>query len=371
MKTIHFPGIQREQQFFEALRAEVDQYLKAHQLNRFGTPLYYFKAVLFFGLFLAAYAYLLFGAPGNGAIIAVYASMGVVGLLVAFNVAHDASHGCFLANKLWNDIIYHFTFNMLGTNAYLWRFRHNKSHHPFPNVDGCDADIDNNAVIRLSPHSKVRWFHKYQQWYAPLVYLIYTLHWVFYKDFHYLRRKKLANMENIRHSPKAVAGVILAKVLYFSYILGLPLLLHSDQTDAILLGFLVHHVVLSYFFLFTNIMNHYALGVDFPLPDDQSGRLPHSWAAHQLLTCQDFYPESKIFNFFFGGFNAHSAHHLFPHIAHIHYTAISPMIKRLAQKHGIPYHETTWFKGLKSHFQYLRQLGDPPLARGESQRQTW
>lgn len=357
MSVIKFATNKKELQFYQSLKEGVNDYLKAHNYSGYGTPLHIFKATLFFCIYLFSYLLLLFGHLTDIALIGLYASLGITGLLVAFNVSHDACHESFIGNKTWNNIIYSLTFNMLGTNAYLWKMRHNDSHHLFPNVDGCDADIDNNAVIRLSPRSPLRWYQKYQHLYAPLVYLIYTLHWVFYKDFHYLNRKNLANMTDIQHSFTAKLGVYLAKVLYFSYILILPIFIHPDQTGAILIGFLCMHFTMSYFFLFTNILNHYAEGIDFPVPGGADNRLPHIWAVHQMSASQDFHPTNPIYNFFFGGFNAHCAHHIFPNISHVHYSAISKIIASTAKEFNIPYKETTWWKGIKSHFAFLKAMG--------------
>ncbi len=359
MPTIKFAVNQKEKLFYKELRERVDAYLEFNGYSKHATPMHLFKAVLFFLIYWANYVLLLLGDWNDWGLILLYCCLGITGLLVAFNVSHDACHECLTPNKVINHWVYTISFNMLGTNAYLWKMRHNDSHHLFPNVDGCDADIDNNSVIRLSPHSPVKWYHAYQQYYAPLVYLIYTLHWVFYKDFHYLNRKELANMTNIQHGKAKVFGVLLAKLLYFFYIIGLPLWFHWDQWLAVLIGFIGLHFCMSYFFLFTNIINHYSIGVEFPLSKDASGQLPHNWAVHQMTTSQDYFPESKWLNFFFGGFNAHCAHHLFPDIVHVHYTAVTKIIKEMAVKYRIPYRETTWTGGLKGHFKYLREMGNP------------
>ena len=354
---IQFTAKEKEKRFYEVLKSRVAHYFKSNQLSKTGNLGLYLKGLLFLGLYLGSYALLILGDLEGGAIVLLYTSMGITGLLVAFNISHDACHDALFKSRFWNNVVYSITFNMLGTNAYLWKMRHISSHHPFPNVDGCDADIDNNRVIRLSPHAPVYWYHAYQHWYAPLVYSIYTLHWVFYKDFHYLRRKHLANMHNIKHPPLAVWGVFLAKILYLTYLVIIPLLLMPEKWAYLLLGFLTLHLVMSYFFLFTNIMNHYSDGVAFPLRNAEDGNLPHHWAVHQVITCLDFYPESQFVNFFFGGFNAHCAHHLFPHVAHHHYGAISRIIEQTTNEFKIPYRKTTWWKGLKAHFRYLKQLG--------------
>ena len=53
------------------------------------------------------------------------------------------------------------SFTLLGANTYLWRLRHVKSHHNFPNVNGRDIDIDDTAFLRLSPNQPRRRYHRY------------------------------------------------------------------------------------------------------------------------------------------------------------------------------------------------------------------
>ena len=41
----------------------------------------------------------------------------------------------------------------MALNAYLWRRRHVGSHHTFPNVQGGDADMDDNPFLRVTASS--------------------------------------------------------------------------------------------------------------------------------------------------------------------------------------------------------------------------
>jgi linoleoyl-CoA desaturase len=290
--------------------------------------------------------------------VALYASLGISGLFIAFNLSHDAAHGSLTRYPVWNKIIYYLTFNPLGTDAYLWKMRHNLSHHSFPNVDGVDADIDSNYLVRLSPNRPLLPHHRWQYIYAPILYLFYTFHWVFIKDWHYLGRKNLANLHDIKHPAGEVLGFLLAKMFYFFYLIAMPIMM-GIAWQTVLLGFIAFHFTMSYFFLFTNIMNHHAEESEFP-KRDADGYLPGSWAQHQIATCLDFHPTSKVWSFFFGGFNSHCAHHLFPHVCHVHYPVISKMIIQLTAQYGLNYKQVTWWFSLRSHFRHMKTLGNTP-----------
>lgn len=64
------------------------------------------------------------------------------------------------------------------------------------------------------------------------------------------------------------------------------------------------------------------------------------------------------FNLQGNGFNAHALHHLLPHVCHIHYLDILPILRRLAKKHGITYMEMSYMESLKTHFRFLNKMGN-------------
>jgi linoleoyl-CoA desaturase len=62
-----------------------------------------------------------------------------------------------------------------------------------------------------------------------------------------------------------------------------------------------------------------------------------------------------------GGLNYQVEHHLFPRISHVHYPAISRIVKATCQEHGLPYHEfPTMTAALASHVRMMRELGKKP-----------
>jgi linoleoyl-CoA desaturase len=81
---------------------------------------------------------------------------------------------------------------------------------------------------------------------------------------------------------------------------------------------------------------------------------------HALVTSVDWSPTSFWATLLAGGANAHAAHHLFPTIAHTHYAALTPIIARTAAEFGIPYHRTTLWRLIASHFRFLKRMGRPP-----------
>jgi len=102
---------------------------------------------------------------------------------------------------------------------------------------------------------------------------------------------------------------------------------------------------------------HIVEKTSFPEPNEK-GVLEHAWATHQMLTTANFATQNPGVNFFCGGLNTQIEHHLFPHICHIHYSSIAPIVAKTAKEYGLPYHEyQTFWSALKSHFRKLKEFG--------------
>lgn len=342
--------------FYSELREEVN-ILLTDEVKRQAERLMIIKFLFYSLTFLLFYANLFnpFIEDKNWLVTLNYVALGLTGILLAFNCAHDCVHNTFSKYKKLNRIIYYITFNLQGVNAKLWRKRHIASHHVFPNVDGCDADIDDNIFLRLSAHHLKRRMHTYQHLYATLLYCFYTLHWILIKDFIYVRKKDLANLRNQNHSVMSVMEVVLLKLGYFGYMLVLPMLFTDIPVMMILISFTIMHVTISLFFVLTLIISHLSLETDFPKADDD-GYLPYDYYEHQLAVSLDYHPTSRLANWIFGGFNSHAAHHLFPGLPHTVYTIITPAIRKAAARNNFPYHEKSIADAVISHYQYLKQL---------------
>ena len=321
--------------------------------------LLWIKLLIYSTFFITSVAILYSNIYGNSLFFLTinYVFVGLIGILLAFNSSHDAVHNTFSKNKLTNSIIFHLTFNLQGVNGRLWKIRHLSSHHLFANVDGCDADIDDNPLLRLSPTHKKKTWHKYQYLYAPFLYMLYTLHWIFIKDLIYFKKKELANLINQNHSIWVLIELILWKLFYFTYMIILPLYVTEFTIQELLIAFVIMHLFISLFFVFTLIISHLCMETEFPVTNEE-GYLPYNYYQHQLAVSLDYNPTKTWANWIFGGFNSHSAHHLFPNMPHTCYTKITPAIKETALEYNYPYNELNILKAVQSHFMYLKNLGE-------------
>jgi linoleoyl-CoA desaturase len=138
--------------FGAAVRNTIQDYLRRNGEHRYADGWLLAQGAALAALFTAAYGAIMSGQlPAWGALGCALVA-GVSALLLAVNVGHDAAHECFTGRPTLDHALQRIAFTLLGVDSYLWRFRHAHSHHHFPNVNGCDIDIDRNPFFRLSPN---------------------------------------------------------------------------------------------------------------------------------------------------------------------------------------------------------------------------
>jgi linoleoyl-CoA desaturase len=166
----------------------------------------------------------------------------------------------------------------------------------------------------------------------------------------------MANYDQTKRDMFIVGTFVANKITYLAIMFIILLALIDLPVSKILLGAILVTCVESLIFVYLLIGTHHCEEVDYPNPDDK-GRVKKGWAHHQLATSMDWSPLSPLACFTAGGANAHAAHHLFPNFSHVHYIPITGITQEEAERHGMPYHQTTLPKMLASHFRHLHKLG--------------
>ncbi len=360
----HIRFAQRDTGGFRRLLGDrIEEYFKRFGKRRLAGPALYAKAAVLLVLASGFYAAMLLGGFGGWATLTFALLYGVAALMLGMNVAHDAAHLAVTGRMATDTAIQRVLFAVLGVDGYLWRMRHDGSHHVFPNVNGCDIDIDENRFLRLSPNHGLRPWHRFQHLYAPFLYMLTLSDSVFSNDLKYLRRKNLANMRGIAHPRRQVALFWIGKIFYLVLNVALPLVFIRLPWWQVLAGYAAVNAVVSLVFVFLLIGTHFSTLAEFPAPG-ADGKLDGSWAAHALSTSLDWAPQSRIASFVTGGANCHAAHHLFPRVSHTHYRAITRIVEETAAECGVRYNRTTFLGMVASHFAHLRRMGsggEPPL----------
>jgi linoleoyl-CoA desaturase len=335
--------------FFKELSSDVNRYLRTQKKGAYAGARFWIKTIFLGAIVSCAYAGILCSC-NCFMLFACYMALGIGLLLVAFNVAHDASHNSISKSKKVNYILYYASFMLQGVNGYLWRKRHVEEHHPYPNIPHRDPDLINTKFLRYSQSQPHKPYHRWQIYYALPLYAVYTLYWLFVKDF-----TRKGNALDIKKFKKQAVINIIHKLTYLFLFLGLPFLTGTFTSCTYLLCFLFMHFTVSILLVFTFTLSHYISGQ--PEAEIQNSILQNSWEMHQVVSSVDFHTQSKLALFVFGGFNCHIAHHLFPHVSHVHYPALSKITRKHLASYNIPMREVRFMQGIKLHFRLLREMG--------------
>src|SRR5690606_20495357 len=111
--------------------------------------------LLYFGLYTAA----LVNAQYPFMYSVLFASMGILLVLIYLNLIHEAAHNNIFKSKKLNALVLRI-FDLVGANSYIWKKRHIVSHHAYPNVDGWDTDIEQSGVLKIYPHIEPKGIQK-------------------------------------------------------------------------------------------------------------------------------------------------------------------------------------------------------------------
>jgi linoleoyl-CoA desaturase len=359
-KIIFSPKIKPD--FINELRMEVNGYFSQKNISKYGNADLVVKSLFMGSLYVVPYILMITGIIYSVPLIIlswIIMGFGMAGLGMV--LMHDANHGSFSKNPKVNAMLSKSLY-FLGGFPPNWQYQHNTLHHGFTNIEGHDEDIDPGEFLRFSPHKPLRKIHKFQHLYAWFLYGLMTVSWVTVKDFVRLSKYKKEGvaLSGNRKYKELMNDLIIAKILYYTFFLVVPLIILPIAWYYVVLLFFAMHFISG--FILTTIFQtaHVMPSSEYPLPDE-TGNMENNWAIHQILTTANFAPKSKILSWCIGGLNHQVEHHLFPNICHVHYKAIAPIVKKTAHKHDLPYHEqNTFIEALISHFKMLRSLGRIP-----------
>ncbi|MEM8485015.1 MAG: acyl-CoA desaturase [Bacteroidota bacterium] len=346
--------------FIKDLKQQVNAYFKERGISRKANTAMVLKTVAMLSLTFVPYALIMSNQFSIWAMWALAIVMGIGVAGIGFSVSHDALHGAYSSNNGVNTAL-GLTFDLMGANGYLWKITHNVIHHTYTNIQGIDEDLEVSPLLRLSPESEHHAIHKYQHLYGIAAYSMSTLFWVFVKDYKYLLQKDLGPYRNITHSKGQVALLIGMKLVYYAYMIVLPLLFLQITWWQFVIGFLTIHLVAGTILGVVFQLAHVVEGPEH-FTSNGNDTMEDAWLIHEMKTTANFGRSNKLLCWYVGGLNFQIEHHLFPKTCSIHYPDISDIVKRVANEHGIPYNDQPTFRSaVASHLRMLKQLGNPEM----------
>jgi linoleoyl-CoA desaturase len=341
--------------FHQDLKKRVNDYFINSNKLPTGNIGLYFKAIFFWVSYIALYVHIMFFTPPVWWALFECFLMGGFTAAIGFNVMHDGGHGSFSNSKFWNKIAA-FSVNGLGASMIMWNNKHNIIHHTYTNIDGIDDDIEIKPMLRMCSTQKKYFIHRFQHIYVWFLYTMLLLIWVFATDYTKYFRQKVGSVPIKKMSTFEHFAFWIAKVLYAAAMIVFPI--YKFGFVAWLVGFLVIAMFAGFVLSIVFQLAHTVEETAFPVPLADANKIENEWAIHQIETTANFATKNKLISWLVGGLNFQIEHHLFPKISHIHYPAISKIIKQTCQEYGVKYIEYRRMRhAVVSHAMHLKKMG--------------
>jgi Fatty acid desaturase len=246
----------------------------------------------------------------------------------------------------------------MGGNEFFWRQKHNIIHHTYPNIDGMDDDIAKSPLIRQCETQKWYTAHRVQHIYLPLVYAITSIAWTFIMDF-------------VKYFSKDCQGPLFriwtGKITHFlaeqDFVRGFLHPASGVYSWMESMGYRLSSPCMCVWIYTRHRFSTGACGraTEFDVVSDDLKLIETEWAVHQVKTTANFATHNKVISWFVGGLNFQIEHHLFPRVVMFTYPALSKIVKKVCELHGMPYYQfPTMSSAIASHFRFMKHLGRKP-----------
>ena len=353
----------RQRGFRKTLNERVNAYLRDNDIPARDVPAMYLKTVVALAWWLGTYLLLLLGhfPPLVNVVLCVVWALAIAS--VGFNVMHDANHGGYSDHPRINKLM-SLSAEMLGMSGFRWRVKHNVWHHTYTNIAGFDDDVETYGLMRLTPRLPWKPLYQGQAWYFPAIYSMIGFDFIL-RDFMMVL---IGKSDALHVYPKMSAADKLTfwagKLYFFAIMFALPLQVFPWWQ--VLIGFVIVFVTFGVVVATVFQLAHISGDATFPEPVGDPLHIDDEWAVHEVETTVDFAPRNWLLNLYVGGLNYQIEHHLLPHVCHLNYPRLAPIVRQTCEEFGIRYTcYATWREAFACHWRELRLLGQTSeLARG-------
>jgi linoleoyl-CoA desaturase len=292
--------------------------------------------------------------PDSWRFVALYLVGGLAQTFLLLNIAHDSNHNAISTvtsvNKLLN-----YVFDVCGISSYMWRILHHRGHHSCINLQGEDDALTGRGIFRFTPHEPRTRMHRFQHIYALFFYALFSLDYVFLRDFEAFFFPSHDYLKRAKHPRREYAILFAGKGLYLTYMLVLPVVVLGKPLLLVALAFLLVHLIIG---LSVSLVFQTTHTVDSTYFPSERGEFDNG-VYHIFATTADYATENPLVAWLTGGLNHHIAHHLCPYVCHTHYASLTRIVKQTAGEFGVPYRQhPTMTRAIVHHLILLKQLGN-------------
>ena len=302
------------------------------------------------GSWIALYAF----RPNSWIFVGLYLLGGFAQTFLLLNIAHDSNHNAISSRPAVNKTL-NYVFDLCGISSYMWRILHHRGHHSCVNLHGEDDAISGRGLFRFSPYDERAPWHRLQHVYALVLYALFSLDYVFVRDFQHFFLPSHDYVKRAKHPLREYVILFAGKAFYLTYMLVLPVMVLGKSPWLVLGSFLLVHLVVGLSVTLVFQTTHTVDDTYFPADRGEF----ENGVYHIFATTADYATENPLVGWLAGGLNHHIVHHLCPYVCHTHYAPLTRIVKQTAEEFGVPYRQhRTMTKAIWHHLILLKQLGN-------------
>ena len=339
--------------FPKVLRRRLDRFFADQNISPKADSAMWTKIALGLVVLAGSWAALYIFRPGSWKFVALYLAGGLAQTFLLLNIAHDSNHNAISTRSVINKSL-NYVFDLCGISSYMWRILHHRGHHSCINLHGEDDALSGRGLFRFTPHEARAPLHRFQHIYALFVYALFSLDYVFYRDFQCFFFPTHDYLRRTQHPLREYIVLFAGKAFYLTYMLVLPVLVLRRSPLLVAGAFLLVHVIVGLSVTLVFQTTHTIDSTYFPA---DRGEFDNG-VYHIFATTADYATESPLVGWLAGGLNHHVVHHLCPFVCHTHYAPLTRIVKETAEEFGVPYRQhPTMTRAIWHHLILLKQLG--------------
>jgi linoleoyl-CoA desaturase len=302
------------------------------------------------GSWIALYTF----KPDSWRFVGLYLLNAIAQTFLLLNIAHDSNHNAISSVRSVNKGL-NYVFDVCGISSYMWRILHHRGHHSCINLHGEDDALTGRGILRFTPHEPRAPLQRFQHIYALLLYAVFSLDYVFVRDFECFFFPTHDYLKQTKHPAREYVILFAGKAFYLTYMLILPVVLLGKSPLLVGLAFVLAHLIIGLSVALVFQTTHCVESTYFPSSRSEFD----NGIYHIFATTADYATTNPLVGWLVGGLNHHIVHHLCPFVCHTHYASLTRIVKETAEEYGIPYRQhPTMSRAIKHHLLLLKQLGN-------------
>src|SRR5579871_5587217 len=340
--------------FPKVLRRRLDDFFADEKISPKANRAMWVKILVGLAVLAASWIAIYAFHPDSWTFVSLYLLNAIAQTFLLLNIAHDSNHNAISSKPSVNKSL-NYVFDLCGISSYMWRILHHRGHHSCINLHDEDDALTGRGILRFTPHEPRAPLQRFQHIYALLMYALFSLDYVFLRDFKCFFFPSHDYLKQAKHPLREYVILFAGKAFYLTYMLILPIVLLGKSPLLVGLAFVLSHLIIGLSVALVFQTTHCVDSTYFPLSRSEFD----NGIYHIFATTADYATTNPLVGWLVGGLNHHIVHHLCPFVCHTHYASLTRIVKETAEEYGIPYRQhPTMSRAIKHHLLLLKQLGN-------------